>query len=314
MSKLYVMVGIPGSGKSYKARELQQQNPNSIILSSDDIRKEILGDKEDQSNNELIFKTIRERTRQALNKDIDVIFDATNISAKRRISFIKQFPRHEAICVFMYTNIDDCFKYNSKRKRKVPRLVILDMYKKIDVPMLWEGWNKVIFSTNSKSNPINIHLLDEELSFYNYLDILETCGFEDSISLGQDSSYHSLSVDRHMYYAYKKAVELTEDKNLTLAAMFHDVGKPFCKNFKEESKYANFTGHNCVGAYLMIDVLQRLGFLKEDIIDITTLINLHMRIYDIVDNYKAKTRLIDKIGEDMYIRLVTLHSCDIAGH
>ncbi|MGL4453717.1 MAG: AAA family ATPase [Sarcina sp.] len=314
MSRLFVMVGIPGSGKSFKAKEIKEKNSNSIILSSDEIRKELLNDENNQNNNELVFKTIRKRTRENLDKGVDVIFDATNISAKRRSGFIKQFPRHEAICIFMYTKFINCIRNNLRRDRVVPTDIVASMYKRIDVPMLWEGWSEIKYCTNSLKESFISPLVEvEELEFEEYKAILKDLGLNNCINLGQDSSYHTLSVDRHMYYAYKKAFELTKDKNLIIAAMFHDVGKPHCKNFKEGSKYANFIGHNCVGAYLMVDILDRLGFSNEDIIDITTLINLHMRLHDVLDNYKAKERLIGKIGEEMYMRLVILHNCDILG-
>ena len=54
---LIVMVGIPASGKSYKAKELSELY-NANIYSSDTYRKELLGDENCQDNNELVFNTL----------------------------------------------------------------------------------------------------------------------------------------------------------------------------------------------------------------------------------------------------------------
>ena len=49
MSKLIVMVGIPGSGKSYRANTFAKYN-DVKILSSDTYRKELFGDENDQTH------------------------------------------------------------------------------------------------------------------------------------------------------------------------------------------------------------------------------------------------------------------------
>lgn len=184
---------------------------------------------------------------------------------------------------------------------------------------MWsEGWDDIQFATVGStyvSNTINDNIIENSRQNYDsYIHTLKILGLEECIELSQDSTYHSLSVSRHMYYSYKKALELTNDKSIILATMLHDIGKPYCKNFKEGNRYANFIGHNNVGAYLMIDKLLNIGVGKDMVIDITTLISLHMRLYDIKDNYKAKEKLIKNIGMDMYKKIEILHNCDRAGH
>lgn len=316
MSKLYVMCGIAGSGKSTMAEKIKNSNPHTIIISSDELRRELLGSEENQNNNELIFQKMRNRTKKYLDMGLNVVYDSTNLSSKRRKALVNNFKKYECICVFMYTNFFDCLMNNSKRERKVPIDVIESMYKRIEVPMWHEGWVDICFETSSELPDIvtSKYSLNDNYSFNDYVRKLQEMKFGNCINLGQDSSYHTLSVDRHMYYAYKKSLELTDNENIILASMFHDIGKPFCKNYKEGSKYANFIGHNNVGAYLMIDKLFNIGFCKEKVVDITTLICLHMKMYDIKDNYKARERLIKRIGIDLYQRLEILHNCDIAGH
>ena len=49
---LWVMVGLSGSGKSSVAKEIAENNPNTIIVSLDNIGEELTGDYGNQENNE----------------------------------------------------------------------------------------------------------------------------------------------------------------------------------------------------------------------------------------------------------------------
>lgn len=50
------MCGLSGSGKSTIAAHIANDNPNTIIVSSDAIREELTGNYEDQEHNEEVFK------------------------------------------------------------------------------------------------------------------------------------------------------------------------------------------------------------------------------------------------------------------
>ena len=63
MNKLIVLVGLPASGKSTYANTLAEI-PNTIVLSSDKLRKELLGDESCQTNNQLVFDTLYRRAKQ----------------------------------------------------------------------------------------------------------------------------------------------------------------------------------------------------------------------------------------------------------
>lgn len=64
--KLYIMVGLSGSGKSTIAKEIAETEENTIIVSSDAIREELTGKVEDQSKNEEVFKIFHNRIRKGL--------------------------------------------------------------------------------------------------------------------------------------------------------------------------------------------------------------------------------------------------------
>lgn len=62
MNKLYMMIGLPGSGKSTIAKELSKSE-DTVIVSSDEIRKE-LGDINDQSQNNKVFEEVEKKLKQ----------------------------------------------------------------------------------------------------------------------------------------------------------------------------------------------------------------------------------------------------------
>ena len=81
---LYIMCGLSGSGKSTIATQIANENPNTIIVSSDAIREELTGNYEDQEHNEEVFKIFHNRIRKNLENKKNVIADATNLTMKSR--------------------------------------------------------------------------------------------------------------------------------------------------------------------------------------------------------------------------------------
>lgn len=140
MATLYVMVGLPGSGKSYWAKSF-----NCPIVSSDTIRKELSGSEDDQSVNGQVFGIARYRVRDYLSKNISCVFDATNITRKDRKSILKLAPEGTTkIAVFVNTHIDKVYEQNASRSRVVPTEVIEKMYNKLTPPSLSEGFDEII--------------------------------------------------------------------------------------------------------------------------------------------------------------------------
>jgi len=81
---LILPIGISGSGKSTKVKELQMSNPDLVVVSPDQIREELTGSIVDQTRNKDVFDLAYSRTREALSQGKDVFFDATNVSPRSR--------------------------------------------------------------------------------------------------------------------------------------------------------------------------------------------------------------------------------------
>lgn len=318
-----MLVGIPGSGKSTFAKVLSEKF-NASILSSDEIREELLNDINEQSKNSEVFDVMNNRAAQLLNENRNVIYDATNINRKRRKHLINHIIKADEKVVY-YFNVSrsQYIRQNEGRQRIVPIESINKMYKNLHIPVENEGWNGVIYVSDTTSylkqyKELYEKFIQERLSHDDLFDNLSVymSEFKDIKDLPQDSSYHSFSVSRHTYYVYKYILENyhEEDRLVMLwAALFHDTGKAFCKsfvNFKgEETKYASFIGHEYVSSQIAAVNLSHLGYDEEFIKSVSTLVQFHMMP---MNGSEKKMKEIEQlIGVDLYKKLLILHEADL---
>lgn len=154
---LIMMVGLPGSGKTTKAYKLNCDYVCQVI-SSDEIRKEITGSEDNQECNEEVFKVLHQRVKDGLlyNKSRVVIYDACNISYKKRMAFLNELNKIDCrkVCYFVHTPFEICLENNRKRAenggRFVPEYAIERMYKNIYIPQYYEGWDGIVIDTQCK--------------------------------------------------------------------------------------------------------------------------------------------------------------------
>jgi putative nucleotidyltransferase with HDIG domain len=311
----YMLVGVPSSGKTTWA--LEHEDEKTIVLSSDALREELFGDVQHQDDNDVIFNTLNKRTKECLKKGYNVIYDATNINSKKRMGLLSQLRGLNIIrkCIIFAVPIELCKDYNRKRDKKVPTSVISKMFKNFQIPMYFEGWNEIEIVSDEKHflpiSPLQQSRIDINgiFSYEDYIDILkEDKDLMLSVELAQDSSYHTLSVSRHMYYAFKDMCLRTDDEYLRIASLFHDIGKPYCKNFKEGARYANFVRHDNVGSYLlMLYLLRYKGYTDNEIIRICTYVQLHDRL---LNKQANQEKFMNKIGIKLYKELEMLTNSD----
>lgn len=312
MTNFYMLVGLPGSGKSTIAEKIIKKNPNIKVFSSDSLRKELWGDENKQGDNSELFTELHTRIKDCLFLGNDCIYDATNISAKRRIAFlnsIKSIKNVNKVCVFALTSIEKCYENNKKRKRQVPEDVIKNMYLRFDIPQYREGWDDIIIKRQ----------FDEIRDYLKDMDEYR--------KIPHDNPHHLLSIGDHMCacanYLVKKYQTLLNIDTLEIiqrATFFHDIGKPFTKTFFDSkgnpSEVAHYYGHEHVSAYMYLFTC-KANCLKSEALLIADLIALHMRMFDIkkqkdLNNDKPKNKLIKLIGREEYLMLEILNQVDIA--
>lgn len=80
---LHILVGPSGAGKSQYAND---HFPAQWIISSDDVRQDMLGDWKDQTKNEQVFKAFHKLIKARLESGLDVVADATHLRRKDRLA------------------------------------------------------------------------------------------------------------------------------------------------------------------------------------------------------------------------------------
>jgi predicted kinase len=324
MSKLIIMVGLPGSGKSSLANELKEKH-NAVILSSDDLRKEMFSDVNHQTDNSKIFEELHRRTKQYLENGQNVIYDATNINRKRRAHLINnEIKAKEKIVYYMNTSMGTCLYQDSLRDRKVGYEVIDKMYKQLHIPTKLEGWDKVIFIHQNLTLEqyhqdlvkFNLSLEDPEHEYlFSELGIVIP-EFSEVYDVPQDSSYHSFSISRHIFYTYKYVLENyrgDRKQEMKYAALFHDIGKGHCKSFYnykgEENRYANYIGHENVSSQIACYWLNQLGYSDDFVKYVVDLIQFHMMPMNTGEKNINKLKTL--LTEEQYEDLMFLHEADL---
>lgn len=113
---LVLPIGISGSGKSTWIRSLNGRNV--VIVSPDEIRKELTGNVSDQSKNKEVFALAQQRAAEALKNGKLVVFDATNTVAKYRKALIQQLRSLSGVDFKTYYKLFDASPELSKERIK----------------------------------------------------------------------------------------------------------------------------------------------------------------------------------------------------
>lgn len=303
MATVYMMIGLPGSGKSYVARRF-----NCPIVSSDAIRKKLFGNEEDQSHNQEVFNTVHSHIQSYLTNGKDCVYDATNLSRKRRISFLKSLPAGtRSVAVVIATDYDIILKQNAERDRHVPEEVIRRMMRTMQLPDSRENWSRILIIPHPKNKK----------TYYDYLS--------ETLSFNQDNPHHTLTLGKHMVKAGEYVLNNWEEYNITeqqatkcwLAAMLHDIGKPLCKTYTlwsgKTDSHAHYYNHAEVGAYLFACSLFAFNEdCRDRYSEVFLLIKLHMLAFEQKEN--TNDYIKELYGEEFLKMYKLVHDADLAAH
>lgn len=83
MATLFLLIGIPGSGKSTWVRENNHKWKNTEVIEPDAIRRD-MGDVSDQKVNGSVWFAVKTHIIYCLKNNISVVLDATNLHAAER--------------------------------------------------------------------------------------------------------------------------------------------------------------------------------------------------------------------------------------
>ena len=286
--KLILLVGIPGAGKTTYAKKYIEENINTIHLSSDAIRKELYGDEAAQGNPSDVFSLMQKRAIEALNNGQNVIYDATNITRKDRASIIGICPKFARIVAHViWAPIEVCIERDATRDRTVGKEVIDRMLKRFQAVYFDEGIDEIEIIRPDKFNSNK------------YYDSIIS-----AMLIPHDNPHHTLSIYDHCQEAYEEICCHSIHPAICMAALWHDIGKPYTKAFIDSKgnpcEHAHFYQHQCVGSYMSY------GF-EYITPHIAWLISTHMEPFF---NSKYYNNLPPFLKRDIDL----LHEADLAAH
>ena len=146
MKKLYVMCGVPGSGKSTWLRSHVQ---DERIVSRDAIRFSLLKPTDEYFAHEaeveeLFYNSIREKLREY----DEVYVDATHLTPRSRAKVMRCANRRETqvIALVLSASLTKCLEQNAQRTGRalVPQNTIKQMFYSFIKPTVKEGFSEII--------------------------------------------------------------------------------------------------------------------------------------------------------------------------
>lgn len=148
MATLYMMIGVPGSGKT---TWIKNNKHNAVVLSTDDyiervaekqgktyseVFKDAIGPATDQMEKDLI---------QAIRNERDIIWDQTNLTAKTRKGKLSRMPKnYRKVAVYFSVPQDLRDRLASRPGKVIPEPVIISMINQLQPPTKEEGFDEVV--------------------------------------------------------------------------------------------------------------------------------------------------------------------------
>lgn len=307
MAKLIILVGLPGSGKSWYAEnmlwpiEAAFSESDVVIHSSDAIRGELFGDEGSQENNALVFETMHRRVKEDLRAGKTVIYDATNITRKARRGAINLASKDDTVyCHIVWAEPSVCIERAASRSRVVGEDVIFKMMHRWQSPHMSEGFDDM-----------KVICADPNFDQVRYVAMSTM-----NMQLPHDNPHHTSDIWGHCQFAWHY-LQTQPKKNSAelIAAMWHDIGKPYTKSWhvdKETGKidynHAHYYDHHCVGGYLAYGLfLHNTEYDSDMICWISWLICNHMEPF-------FNSHYYQDLPTDMKDALDRIHAADLAAH
>ncbi|MEI6528352.1 MAG: HD domain-containing protein [bacterium] len=180
-----------------------------------------------------------------------------------------------------------------------------DLLKNIAKERIRDEFTKILLS----DNPFEGLMLCRKLGLLPYI-IPE---LEKTISIEQRGA-HKYDVWEHLLRSLQHAADRKFGLEIRIAALFHDISKPFTRRWNNEQNLFTFYGHDVVGSRETARILSELRFSKKIIDKVAKLVRWHMFFSDTEQiTLSAVRRIVASVGKDNIWDLMNLRACDRIG-
>lgn len=132
MGKLLILKGLPGSGKTTRAKELLHKDPTFKRVNMDSLRAMLDNSDYSRVDNAMVAKMRNMAIEECLRKGYNVVSDDTNLSASSEKDLRRLALKYNADvgCQFFDVPVKECIERDSKREStaQVGEKVIRGMY------------------------------------------------------------------------------------------------------------------------------------------------------------------------------------------
>lgn len=151
MANIYLMIGIPGSGKSTFCKKcLSEATAPVEYVSRDEIRFSLLKSNDSYFSKEKeVLKIFYSRINKALSEGKDVYIDQTSTTlAGRRKLFTHIYGYNNVFAIWFDVPLETCLKRNETRSGRayVPPHEIINMYDNFCPPTYKENFDMIVKS------------------------------------------------------------------------------------------------------------------------------------------------------------------------
>lgn len=131
--------------------------------------------------------------------------------------------------------------------------------------------------------------------------------FDRMMETPQNHPHHQYNVGEHTLHSL---LEVEADRELRLAMLFHDMGKPETLITDEEG-ITHFYGHPAVSEKITGKILRRLKFDNDTIHKICHLVKYHDYGNTFVPDMQVVRKAVNKIGEEAFPKFLQIKRADV---
>ena len=140
---IYVMSGLPGSGKTHYSSELGEQYGYKVYHFDEWKQKYCSSTMKTLE----IYNNMMQSIIEDLKQDKTIVLDDLNLDKSfrlRLLQLIKDIPTQK-VCIVMLTPLDKCMERDSQRIHALPPSLMHQLAMTFQLPTLDEGWDDIIF-------------------------------------------------------------------------------------------------------------------------------------------------------------------------